>query len=480
MKWATALVASLLVVGALAQLEMPPPEAVTDPTGLDSVMFAGDVPANNSDSELTIQRGSRCSSLGKPGTVSYKTDRSVSSDMKASVESFFRQSRRYCDQARVVIFGDSIQRQLNDKRGCLSTIFRSFNGKGLNFGISGIKSDWEKAVADWLMKNTCLAPQVVFIAVGVNDCILDADRDTGVNAGKNIIDLIEVIKSYSPESQIVVQGTLPTSIPDQDPEGEKWDSDMKLFTCVESIKKTVSSYINRLGDNACVKYVNLDKVVLDDDEFRDVLDQGVHIKEDDMMPYCKAIGAALAPYRSNEVSTRGSITDWVDAEPFHFTGLEGEDTYFRWRYNEWSNCTGACGIQRRTAECHQIDVNSTMSPTVDEALCANVFMNPLERVCNVDEECLKSRTPESIAAIEPGMGKLVAAEPECDAMNNVSKALLGSTVALAVAFVTSLAAMAFIVVKQSRRAASAEEARSEAKLGTMEREGSARIAAVKV
>eukprot|EP00873_Tetraselmis_striata_P038606 jgi/Tetstr1/458870/TSEL_004379.t1 len=404
---------------------------------------------DSSSGSRTPKSSGRCRDLGSKPRVSYRVGREVTSDMKDHAEDFYKQSRRYCEDVRAVIIGDSIMRHLGNDNGCMKDIFKPYRKKGLNFGISGMKSDWAITVVDWLFSNTCLAPQVAYIAIGVNDCI--ADQDDGRDAGENIIDIIKVLKHYSPDTQIVVQEVLPTSYPEAKFNGKEWE-DMKTYHCVRELNRKVRDFVD---DNrrSCLDIVDLSGVVLDNGKFDEgVLADGVHFWSDDdddgdMDKYCSAVANAVEDYNDQEVSARGTALDWVDVEPIHYPGIEG-DTYYRWRYNEWSACSGSCGMQRRTAECHFIGVNQTA--VVREENCRNVFMNPLERICDIDDVCLAEFSMPFGALINQPNSLVIsdgpiAADPvaesfeeECSPMNTLSKILLGCTVALAVSLLGAI------------------------------------------
>jgi hypothetical protein len=360
-----------------------------------------------------------------------------------------------------------------------------------------MQTEWAITLVDWIFGNTCLAPQVAYVAIGVNDCI--ADEDNGLDAAKNIIDIIRVLKHYSPDTQIVVQEVLPTSYPEPDFEGEEWE-DMKRYDCIRRLNRRVRDFVESRR-SSCIDIVDLSGVILDNGRFdENVLADGVHFWSDDdddegdMNKYCSAVANAVEDYGDQEVSARGTALDWVDVEPIHYVGIEGE-TYYRWRYNEWSACSGACGMQRRTAECHHIDPNVTDSSVVQERFCQNVFMNPLERVCDVNDACLSNFTvpfgalvnqPNSlvldgaIAFGAEGGDSWTDSEESCSPVNTLSKILLGCTVALAVALLGAVCAMALMWRNTAPCGASGGDEVDEKGCGSAAKASSSEIPAVRL
>lgn len=255
---------------------------------------------------------------------------------------------------------------------------------------------------NWIMSETDLAPQVIWIAIGVNDC---RNRKNPRDAADNIIEAVRAAKYWSPQSVVIVQGVLPTSYPEDDPdnfEGEKW-SDQDMYDCVESINNRVKDFVDD-NDDMCIEYADLEDVVLTKGKFRDnVLGDGLHfLGGGDMGRYCEAIADEVERFGDYDVQSRSESPLWRDVEPFAFEG-DGEP-YYRWAYSEWTQCTGDCGNQRRTVQCLLHDpmgINSTDELVKDE-MCGEIFLNPLERICNFTTECLANLTmPPQALVVQP-------------------------------------------------------------------------------
>lgn len=308
-----------------------------------------------------------------------------------------------------------------------------------------------------------LKPQVVYLAVGVNDCRNKEDDDDIVD---NIEDAVEAIKYYSEGTQVVIQGILPTAYPDDDEddfEGEDFE-DMKLYKCITRVNKALKRYASKYRSR-CVDFHDADDVVLDSrGRFKkNVLKDGLHFDKDEMKDYCEEIEDAIKGYRKLKVNsgTGNPFTNWTDAEPMHFPLLEGNETIYRWRYNEWNNCSSACGVQRRTAECHAVDVATGEGYTVEETLCANSFMNPLERVCDLEPECEARLGPLGALLRFPVPAHMVeAAQPQADpGCGGINMVYMSVTAALAAALVLVVTALAVVwTVAAKRKAAAAQEA----------------------
>lgn len=295
-----------------------------------------------------------------------------------------------------------------------------------------------------MFDKTCLAPQVVFMAVGVNDCIR---QESAKDAAQHIIDTVKIIKDYSPDTQVIVQRVLPTSYPIKKFEGTDWE-DQKLHDCAKTINEEVEDWID---DNKqhCISQVDMSSVVLDNGEFKDhVYEDGLHFGEDgDMKLYCRAIRKAISDYDNTRVSARGTALDWEDVEPFFYEGLENDNEYYRWAYNEWSSCPMGCGTQRRTAECHLMQVNGT-DRVVPDSYCVDSFMNPLERMCNMTDSCLANiqgprgaliKEPNTLLLSNLQSGNLLLEPNECPKLNTTSKVLLACCALL-------IGALAFAIV----------------------------------
>eukprot|EP00951_Prasinocladus_malaysianus_P012261 scaffold91339_cov40-Prasinocladus_malaysianus.AAC.1 len=333
----------------------------------------------------------------------------------------------------------------------------------------------------WIFANSCLAPQVVYIAVGTNDCRRGADGD---DVAEFIIQIIESIKYFSPGTHVVVQSILPSADDDDDWEGEDWD-DMDAHDCVEEANEEVKDYIDKKLDDECVEFLDLKDFILDSGgEFRDdIFDDGLHFwKGGEYKKYAEKIADSISDADNADVNARASSLDWVDVEPMYYRSIEG-DTMYRWRYNEWSNCTGPCGMQRRTAECHHIpNANATNSSyvigyTVPDEYCAKVYMNPLQRVCNIDDVCLAEMgvppgslvfTPNS--AIAGSMASEVDEPCDTEGWDTRSMALLGCVIALAVGLLVACGVVIFMVRQQEASKASSAAAIAQQKLGGLDDE----------
>ena len=250
---------------------------------------------------------------------------------------------------------------------------------------TGIGAQTVAKLARWVFEDTCMAPQVVYLAVGVNDC---RSGRTGSEAIRGITDAIKIIKHYSPDTHVVVQKVLPTSKPYQTYAGKEWE-DQEAYDCVERINRDVGRWI-RDHRSSCISHESFEKLVLDSSgRFRSgVYDDGLHFYQDgNMDKYCSKISKAVGSYSTKDVSTRGSALGWVDTEPFTYA-LKNE-SFHRWTYNDWTECHGACSKQLRTANCMlQHPGHNSMLEPADEAFCADAFMNPLERICNITDECI--------------------------------------------------------------------------------------------
>jgi hypothetical protein len=315
-------------------------------------------------------------------------------------------------------------------------------------------------MVSWIFGNhDDLRLQVVYLAVGVNDCRAGRDED---DIADNIIDTISLIKYYSPDTQVVVQGILPTAYPEDDVkdfEGEEFE-DFKLYDCIRDVNTEVKKWAKKYKSR-CIAYNDAEDVVLDDGEFKDdVLKDGLHFATSEMNDYCKEIESAVKKYRKQKVSANGEFnvfSNWTDVEPMHYPDVEGNHTLFRWRYNAWNNCTGLCGMQRRTAECHMVNAETGEGHTVDESLCYNSFMNPLERVCNLRAECEAELGPLGALLRQPIPAHLVpnitddtAAQSECGS-GGLNVLYLSITIALAAALLAAVIAVAFFWITGSKQ-----------------------------
>ena len=264
-------------------------------------------------------------------------------------------------------------------------------------------------MTDWIFSESDLAPQIVYVAIGINDCQEDYPIEMVADA---IIRTVKAVKYYSPHSAVVVQKILPADDDKKDWEGEKFKK-QDLYECVVETNKIVEKWVKD-NEDKCISSVDFEDFVLDDGKFRkNVLGDGVHFTDGgDMKEYCKLIEKATKKFDDYDVQARSTgLEPWRDVEPIIFTE-EGE-TYYNWKYNEWSNCTGACGSQRRTVECHRFDPGATDGYTVMDSFCEDVFLNPLERVCDLTEQCLM-RLDVPAAALVHQPGTVVLNRPSGD------------------------------------------------------------------
>eukprot|EP00873_Tetraselmis_striata_P041158 jgi/Tetstr1/461422/TSEL_006532.t1 len=408
---------------------------------------------------------------------------------------FMRDATTYGKNIDCLIVGDSIMEDLGDKSSCESTIFDEFSKKCLNWGISGIDTYFAATLVQWIFTNSVpkLQPKVVYLAVGINDCTRGRDASKIVD---NLILIIKAIKHSSPHTRVVVQGLLPTTYKDTtDADGETWDEDeeLKWYDCVTAVNTDILTWIQGNAE-LCIEYEDQSDVVLDDDDkFNDALKDGLHFDQGNMNKYCKAIADAIKDHADVEIdSFQGNVfTHWHDVQPLP---IEGETTQHLWHYNEWSNCTGNCGVQRRTVECHAVEVASGASHTVEEALCINVFMNPLERVCNIEPDCeaklgrLESllRFPIPLSQVTSKMEAVpISSHPsssDCSTSSPVNAIYIAaiSALALGVVVLGAVAWRASMRAKKADRAAKAMDpaAAKEAALNDMESVRSSEISTV--
>ena len=292
-----------------------------------------------------------------------------------------------------VVFS-SVWRVVANAAGIFNSKHQSNHAEGFMCHLpTGIGAYTVAKLARWVFEDTCMAPQVVYMAIGVNDC---RPGRTGSEAIRGITDAIKIIKHYSPDTHVVVQKVLPTTKPYQTYAGKEWE-DQEAYDCVERVNRDVGRWI-RDHRSSCISHEDLENVVLKGGKFRKgVYDDGLHFYQDGKMnKYCSKISKAVKKYSKIDVSARGSVLGWVDTEPFAYA-LKNE-SFHRWTYNDWSECNGTCSKQLRTANCmlQHPGINSMLEPA-DEAFCADAFMNPLERICNITDECindfLENRAP---------------------------------------------------------------------------------------
>mmetsp|Transcript_31670 Transcript_31670/g.89993 ORF Transcript_31670/g.89993 Transcript_31670/m.89993 type:complete len:558 (+) Transcript_31670:75-1748(+) len=390
-----------------------------------------------------------------------KGEKNDMKDRRRDAKKKMRLAKRYGEKARVVYLGDSITRDWGNDSKCTKNIYSHYDKRGLNFGIGQLTSRGLVALVDWIFGETDLAPQLVWIAIGINDCQADNDYpvDLVVDA---IIRTIKAVKYYSPQTAVVWQEILPADDDKKDWEGDKFKH-QDLYDCVRKTNEKVREWVDKQKDK-CISHVSFEDFILKKGKFReDVLGDGVHFTDGgDMDKYCELIEDATRGYDKYEVQARSTgLEPWRDVEPFHYEE-EGE-TYYRWKYNDWSNCTGACGSQRRTVECHRFEPNATSSYTVEDPFCEDVFMNPLERVCDLTEKCLQRlEVPASALVHQPNTfvvnsptARLAMQGEACPSFSPLSAVLTACCVALGLLLIISTSIL-ICRAKADRQAAAAE------------------------
>ena len=279
----------------------------------------------------------------------------------------------------------------------------------------------------------------MYLSVGVNDCF---NGRSGSEAILGITDAIKIIKFFSPDTHVVVQKVLPTTKPYTSYFGEAWE-DQEYYNCVEHINTYVGIWIDK-HKSSCISHVDFEDFILDSNgRFREnVYDDGLHFYANGKMAeYCEEVAGAVGSHSGNDVSIRGSSLEWIDTEPFAYN-LKNE-SFFRWTYNEWTPCDGACGTQRRTAQCvlQHPETNSTPEP-VNEAECAYAFINPLERICDISDGCINGLIHDrGVLSLQPGSNF-----QQISSKHGIAATLTYSLVAAAVATVALCAV--FVVVHQ--------------------------------
>jgi hypothetical protein len=361
--------------------------------------------------------------------------------------------------------------------------------------VPGIDVDFTKTLVNWLFSNSYpqMEPQVVFVAVGVNNCARGHDYN---RVSRGIVDIIKLVKYYSPQTRVVVQGVLPSShgTSKGNFEGKKF-KDMELYDCIRKTNAVVERWIKR-NHERCIEFEDLSSVVLSGGKFRkNILRDGLHFDEDRMGRYCEDIADAIKSFSGVQIKSSDAnvFSNWTDVEPLHVPDVEGNETLFRWRYNEWSNCTGACGVQRRTAECHAVSVATGESYTVAESLCTDVFMNPVERVCNLEPACQAELGPLGALLRQPVsasglLGRdLVVVENACDTPSTNNAVYIGVIAALAAALLGALVLVAVMKRSTAQREAATElmtvgeiTGKAAEAVASMDKAGSSNISAVKV
>jgi len=274
------------------------------------------------------------------------------------------------------------------------------------FHLSGIGGRTVAKLAREIFEDTCLAPQVVYLAVGVNDCF---NGRTGDNAILGITDTIKIIRHFSPATKVVVQKVLPTTKPDESYRGKLW-KDQDYYKCVQHINARVGRFI-RKNRESCVSHVDFTNLILDSEgRFRaGIYDDGVHFyKNGDMNKYCDAIADELESSSSRDTyeDESGSSDSSSKSRNDRFASDLINATAYLWTYSKWTKCEGVCGTQRRTAMCMMQNPGNTttMLEPANEASCEGTFMNSLARICKIKDDCdvngfLQDRT---VLTMQPG------------------------------------------------------------------------------
>mmetsp|Transcript_42015 Transcript_42015/g.105406 ORF Transcript_42015/g.105406 Transcript_42015/m.105406 type:complete len:492 (-) Transcript_42015:284-1759(-) len=405
-------------------------------------------------------------SWSRPGGISSSAPSYLDRRQKALADDYYDQATDYGDRVRALMIGDSLLEYLReDGDDCDQDIFEDhFDRKGFNWGIAGTRTDYTKTMTDWIFRGARserkdIKPQVVYLSVGVNDCIYEKrPRDIS----DNIIDIVKIIKYYSPDTRVVIQEILPTSFyddkDDDDHDGERWER-AELYKCITDTNKLVKAWV-RSVDRYCIETADLSDLVLDNDgEFKGgVLRDGLHFGSRGIFDHCRAIQRSIRRFSGVQINSASAVNVTIpieeDVEPLHYPSIEGNATIFRWRYNDWSACSGACGIQRRTAECHKLILETEASEVVDEALCAMSFMHPVDRVCNVEPSCAASLGPGGTLPRYPRPANhFLAAEaastanPDC---NSASKVYIGVVAALAASLLITIVAAVVVYMRLSK------------------------------
>lgn len=297
------------------------------------------------------------------------------------------------------------------------------------------------AMAEWIMKDTDTAPDTAWIAIGINDCRRGHD---GGDVADNIIKTIEIVKSYSPQTAIVWQKILPAADDDRGWVGNKW-TDQDSYDCIAEANKKVEDWIDDNSDT-CISIADFSDFVLDNGKFMSgrLGSDGFHfIDGGDMDGYCKLISEAVSEWKGNDVESRSDSSPWRDVEPLRFEGV-GE-AYYTWKYTDWDTCTGMCGTQMRTAECHYVNPNVTNTTVVPDSSCANEFMNPLERLCNLDDPCVSS-LPAPPEALVHQPRTIVALSPAKSGQTGLASGLCSEQTPLSIGLMSAVAVLGALVL----------------------------------
>eukprot|EP00192_Tetraselmis_astigmatica_P008192 CAMPEP_0117664138 /NCGR_PEP_ID=MMETSP0804-20121206/9036_1 /TAXON_ID=1074897 /ORGANISM="Tetraselmis astigmatica, Strain CCMP880" /LENGTH=610 /DNA_ID=CAMNT_0005471303 /DNA_START=119 /DNA_END=1952 /DNA_ORIENTATION=+ len=385
-------------------LKSQPELQAKDASSSESEDSSAEAESDSSSSKRSTSRGGSRSNLGCSG---FSTRPSVPSSAESALGSkrsqamsHLRSAKRYDSRTDILLMGDSITHHLRD-RSCERKLFSDYRGRGLNTGISGMTSTGNLALADWIFSESDMAPKMVWLAIGINDCRRGHSKSTIVS---NIIKTIQIVKYYSPQTAVMWQKILPAADDEEGWSGDEW-SKQDTYDCVEGVNKEVEKWVKD-HESMCMKVVNFESFILSNGRFRDgIYGDGLHFTDGgELSSYCSKIAGQVDEYQNNDVQKRSSeLEAWRDVEPIHFEE-EGE-VYFRWNYSEWTECTGECGTQRRYAECHRFDPNQngTASEVVTDKLCHDVFLNPLERICGMTHECVeKLPMPPNALVHQPG------------------------------------------------------------------------------
>ena len=153
-----------------------------------------------------------------------------------------------------------------------------------------------------VFEDTCIAPQVVYLAAGVNDCL--GGKSYG-DAIRGMIDSIKIVKHFSPDAHVVVQKVLPTSKPSRSYAGKRWE-DQEYFGCVERVNRDVGNWI-REHQSSCISHEDMEDLVLDGAGrfWRGIYGDGIHfLGGGNMGSYCEKIAGAVGPHSGVGVVAR--------------------------------------------------------------------------------------------------------------------------------------------------------------------------------
>eukprot|EP00873_Tetraselmis_striata_P013879 jgi/Tetstr1/434143/TSEL_002467.t1 len=234
-----------------------------------------------------------------------------------------RNVRRKCEQTRALIIGDSIIDDFREQDAAWTTISRVFDGDVVNVAMRGIRTQLLPIYVDWLFANSCMEPQVVYLAAGVVSCVLDGDDDGDAALyAERLAETVRIIKHYSPASQVVVQLVMPARMG-------------RVRQCARAINTSLRRWIMRLPENACVQRIDTSEVVLDengniDEEmFRDK----VHLD--------RALEKEGEREEERKEQKEASLSSSEEELEFRYD----------WLYSRWRACESECGMMDRSRHC---------------------------------------------------------------------------------------------------------------------------------